>query len=159
MSPPCSPPPQSNPPPPAPLLQLAVPPGGSPRPVFLLCDQSRLLWRCLAHAAGQWPRGVSSLELRPWRFPFFLPPPPAPDPLPRPTWVVKSLIPPSSNCCNRCPLLFQATLKRYRPPRPDWYEEVYAKAMDQCMKSYESEVALAMQLCSSRVQLAYLISY
>lgn len=47
-------------------------------------------------------------------------------------------------------------MKRVHPPRPDWYEEFYAKEMDQGMKIYESEVALETQLCSSRVQLAYL---
>jgi hypothetical protein len=27
------------------------------------------------------------------------------------------------------------------PSRPDWYEEFYASAMDQGMKSYEAEVS------------------
>lgn len=49
---------------------------------------------------------------------------------------------PTSAAGARSPSETDATLKRYRPPRPDWYEEVYAKAMDQCMKSYESEIAV-----------------
>lgn len=32
-------------------------------------------------------------------------------------------------------------LERVHPSRPDWYEEFYATAMDQGMKSYESEIA------------------
>ncbi|WOK94262.1 methyltransferase-like protein 7A [Canna indica] len=35
-----------------------------------------------------------------------------------------------------------ATLERIHPPRPDWYEELFAKAMDQGMKSYEAEVSV-----------------
>jgi hypothetical protein len=31
-------------------------------------------------------------------------------------------------------------LERVHPSRPDWYEEFYATAMDQGMKSYEAEV-------------------
>ncbi|CAN6274464.1 unnamed protein product [Urochloa humidicola] len=32
-------------------------------------------------------------------------------------------------------------LERVHPSRPDWYEEFYATAMDQGMKSYEAEIA------------------
>nr|XP_043606460.1 methyltransferase-like protein 7B isoform X2 [Erigeron canadensis] len=32
-------------------------------------------------------------------------------------------------------------LNRIHPPRPDWYEEFYAAAMDRTMKSYEAEIA------------------
>ncbi|KAL0385826.1 UNVERIFIED_CONTAM: Methyltransferase-like protein 7A [Sesamum radiatum] len=32
-------------------------------------------------------------------------------------------------------------LNRIHPPRPDWYEEFYASAMDKTMKSYEAEIA------------------
>ncbi|KAL6513918.1 hypothetical protein OROHE_019374 [Orobanche hederae] len=32
-------------------------------------------------------------------------------------------------------------LNRIRPPRPDWYEELYALAMDKLTKSYEAEIA------------------
>ncbi|CAD6242416.1 unnamed protein product [Miscanthus lutarioriparius] len=32
-------------------------------------------------------------------------------------------------------------LQRVHPSRPDWYEEFYASAMDQGMKSYEAEIA------------------
>ncbi|KAG9140150.1 hypothetical protein Leryth_015772 [Lithospermum erythrorhizon] len=32
-------------------------------------------------------------------------------------------------------------LDRVHPPRPDWYEEFYASAMDKTMKSYEAEIA------------------
>ncbi|KAL4569511.1 hypothetical protein LXL04_025150 [Taraxacum kok-saghyz] len=35
----------------------------------------------------------------------------------------------------------KAVLNRVHPPRPDWYEEFYAKAMDTTMKSYEAEIA------------------
>jgi len=31
-------------------------------------------------------------------------------------------------------------LERVHPSRPDWYEEFYATAMDQVLKSYEAEV-------------------
>ncbi|KAK1437728.1 hypothetical protein QVD17_03524 [Tagetes erecta] len=34
-----------------------------------------------------------------------------------------------------------AVLNRVHPPRPDWYEEFYAVAMDASMKSYEAEIA------------------
>lgn len=34
-----------------------------------------------------------------------------------------------------------AVLNRVHPPRPDWYEEFYAVAMDRTMKSYEAEIA------------------
>ncbi|KAI3812034.1 hypothetical protein L1987_16735 [Smallanthus sonchifolius] len=34
-----------------------------------------------------------------------------------------------------------AMLNRVHPPRPDWYEEFYAAAMDASMKSYEAEIA------------------
>ncbi|CAH1414224.1 unnamed protein product [Lactuca virosa] len=34
-----------------------------------------------------------------------------------------------------------AVLNRVHPPRPDWYEEFYATAMDTTMKSYETEIA------------------
>ncbi|KAL8196469.1 hypothetical protein R6Q57_024764 [Mikania cordata] len=34
-----------------------------------------------------------------------------------------------------------AVLNRVHPPRPDWYEEFYAAAMDASMKSYEAEIA------------------
>ncbi|KAG8366366.1 hypothetical protein BUALT_Bualt17G0072300 [Buddleja alternifolia] len=34
-----------------------------------------------------------------------------------------------------------AVLNRVHPPRPDWYEELYASAMDKAMKSYEAEIA------------------
>ncbi|XP_022022199.1 methyltransferase-like protein 7A isoform X12 [Helianthus annuus] len=34
-----------------------------------------------------------------------------------------------------------AVLNRVHPPRPDWYEEFYAVAMDASMKSYEDEIA------------------
>lgn len=33
-----------------------------------------------------------------------------------------------------------AMLNRLHPPRPDWYEEFYATAMNTCMKSYEAEI-------------------
>lgn len=32
-------------------------------------------------------------------------------------------------------------LNRIHPPRPDWYEEFYASAMDKAMRSYEAEVS------------------
>ncbi|KAI7758276.1 hypothetical protein M8C21_005424 [Ambrosia artemisiifolia] len=32
-------------------------------------------------------------------------------------------------------------IPRVHPPRPDWYEEFYAVAMDASMKSYEAEIA------------------
>nr|GEX85132.1 methyltransferase-like protein 7A isoform X1 [Tanacetum cinerariifolium] len=32
-------------------------------------------------------------------------------------------------------------LNRVHPPRPDWYEEFYAGAMDRTMKTYEAEIA------------------
>ncbi|KAH7835116.1 hypothetical protein Vadar_023015 [Vaccinium darrowii] len=35
----------------------------------------------------------------------------------------------------------KAMLKAIHPPRPDWYEELYASALDTGMKSYEAEVA------------------
>ncbi|KAF8729477.1 hypothetical protein HU200_017412 [Digitaria exilis] len=35
----------------------------------------------------------------------------------------------------------EVMLERVHPPRPDWYEEFYAVAMDQGMKSYEAEIA------------------
>nr|CAB3451065.1 unnamed protein product [Digitaria exilis] len=38
----------------------------------------------------------------------------------------------------------EVMLERVHPPRPDWYEEFYAVAMDQGMKSYEAEVAEAL---------------
>lgn len=31
-------------------------------------------------------------------------------------------------------------MERLRPPRPDWYEEFYAQAMEEGMRSYEAEV-------------------
>ncbi|KAK9075462.1 hypothetical protein SSX86_003786 [Deinandra increscens subsp. villosa] len=34
-----------------------------------------------------------------------------------------------------------AVLNRVHPPRPDWYEEFYAAAIDASMKSYEDEIA------------------
>ncbi|KAI3467325.1 hypothetical protein Pfo_023988 [Paulownia fortunei] len=34
-----------------------------------------------------------------------------------------------------------AAMNRIHPPRPDWYEEFYASAMDKTMKSYEAEIA------------------
>ncbi|CAA0828655.1 S-adenosyl-L-methionine-dependent methyltransferases superfamily protein [Striga hermonthica] len=33
------------------------------------------------------------------------------------------------------------TLSKIRPPRPDWYEEFYALAMDKLTKPYEAEIA------------------
>ncbi|XP_057509587.1 uncharacterized protein LOC130792147 isoform X1 [Actinidia eriantha] len=33
-------------------------------------------------------------------------------------------------------------LNSIHPPRPDWYEEFYAYALDTCMKSYEAEIAV-----------------
>ncbi|KAL5981267.1 hypothetical protein ACLOJK_029188 [Asimina triloba] len=38
-------------------------------------------------------------------------------------------------------LYTQDVLNQIHPPRPDWYEEFYARAMNQVMKSYEEEVA------------------
>ncbi|KAJ8477472.1 hypothetical protein OPV22_021199 [Ensete ventricosum] len=35
-----------------------------------------------------------------------------------------------------------ATLERIHPARPDWYEEIYAQAMEEFMRSYEAEVAV-----------------
>ncbi|CAN6233467.1 unnamed protein product [Urochloa humidicola] len=35
----------------------------------------------------------------------------------------------------------EVMLERVHPSRPDWYEEFYATAMDQGMKSYEAEIA------------------
>ncbi|XP_020080616.1 methyltransferase-like protein 7A isoform X2 [Ananas comosus] len=35
-------------------------------------------------------------------------------------------------------------MERLRPPRPDWYEEFYAQAMEEGMRSYEAEVAEAL---------------
>ncbi|OAY70737.1 Methyltransferase-like protein 7A [Ananas comosus] len=32
-------------------------------------------------------------------------------------------------------------MERLRPPRPDWYEEFYAQAMEEGMRSYEAEIA------------------
>ncbi|GLU09433.1 hypothetical protein SLE2022_334600 [Rubroshorea leprosula] len=37
---------------------------------------------------------------------------------------------------------YQDMLKRIRPPRPDWYEELYASVLNSCTKSYEAEVAV-----------------
>ncbi|PIN13764.1 putative methyltransferase [Handroanthus impetiginosus] len=34
-----------------------------------------------------------------------------------------------------------AVLNRIHPPRPDWYEEFYASAMEKAMTSYEAEIA------------------
>lgn len=38
-------------------------------------------------------------------------------------------------------------LNRVHPPRPDWYEEFYAEAMDKTMKSYEAEVSSLVDFC------------
>ncbi|XP_057777230.1 uncharacterized protein LOC130995809 isoform X3 [Salvia miltiorrhiza] len=42
-------------------------------------------------------------------------------------------------------------LNRIHPPRPDWYEELYASAMDKTMRSYEAEVAEALPLKDASV--------
>ncbi|KAF8779795.1 hypothetical protein HU200_002055 [Digitaria exilis] len=39
------------------------------------------------------------------------------------------------------PIEPEVMLERVHPSRPDWYEEFYAVAMDQGMKSYEAEIA------------------
>ncbi|KAL5553760.1 hypothetical protein UlMin_041161 [Ulmus minor] len=36
---------------------------------------------------------------------------------------------------------YTATLKKIRPPRPDWYEEFYASVLNTSMKAYEAEIA------------------
>ncbi|RDY00656.1 Methyltransferase-like protein 7A, partial [Mucuna pruriens] len=36
---------------------------------------------------------------------------------------------------------YSATLKKFRPPRPDWYEELYAWVINSATKAYEAEVA------------------
>ncbi|XP_020702822.1 methyltransferase-like protein 7A isoform X1 [Dendrobium catenatum] len=33
------------------------------------------------------------------------------------------------------------SMEKFRPARPDWYEELFAKAMEEGMRSYEAEVA------------------
>ncbi|KAF5197276.1 Methyltransferase-like protein 7b [Thalictrum thalictroides] len=38
-------------------------------------------------------------------------------------------------------LNFQDMLNRIHPPKPDWYEEFFALAMEKSMKSYEAEIA------------------
>lgn len=43
----------------------------------------------------------------------------------------------------------KAVLNRVHPPRPDWYEEFYAVAMDASMKSYEAEVSKQMLIILS----------
>ncbi|RZC28554.1 hypothetical protein D0Y65_000501, partial [Glycine soja] len=35
-----------------------------------------------------------------------------------------------------------ALLKKFHPPRPDWYEEFYASVMNSAAKDYEAEVAM-----------------
>ncbi|KAL9999878.1 putative RNA-directed DNA polymerase [Helianthus debilis subsp. tardiflorus] len=42
-----------------------------------------------------------------------------------------------------CCCFMKAVLNRVHPPRPDWYEEFYALAMDASMKSYEDEVTMS----------------
>lgn len=39
----------------------------------------------------------------------------------------------------------QTMLNRIHPPRPDWYEEFYATAMDKTMISYEAEVGVLFE--------------
>ncbi|PRQ40756.1 putative phosphatidylethanolamine N-methyltransferase [Rosa chinensis] len=36
---------------------------------------------------------------------------------------------------------YTATLRKVHPPRPDWYEELYASALNTGMQSYEEEIA------------------
>ncbi|GMH01740.1 hypothetical protein Nepgr_003579 [Nepenthes gracilis] len=46
-----------------------------------------------------------------------------------------------SAASDRVPDISTAMLNRIHPPRPDWYEEFYASAMNNCMKSYEAEIS------------------
>lgn len=39
----------------------------------------------------------------------------------------------------------QTMLNSIHPPRPDWYEEFYASALDKTMKSYEAEVSASFE--------------
>lgn len=36
--------------------------------------------------------------------------------------------------------LVQVLLNKFHPPRPDWYEELYAWVLNSATKSYEAEV-------------------
>ncbi|KAH1059784.1 hypothetical protein GLYMA_02G109300v4 [Glycine max] len=40
------------------------------------------------------------------------------------------------------PREYTALLKKFHPPRPDWYEEFYASVMNSATKDYEAEVAM-----------------
>uniref|UniRef100_A0A7N0V4M5 Methyltransferase type 11 domain-containing protein n=1 Tax=Kalanchoe fedtschenkoi TaxID=63787 RepID=A0A7N0V4M5_KALFE len=48
-----------------------------------------------------------------------------------------SFLPARSSCASD----YEEALNRIRPSRPDWYEEMFATAMDASMKPYEAEVA------------------
>lgn len=49
----------------------------------------------------------------------------------------------------------QDMLNKIHPPRPGWYEELYALAMKKCTKSYEAEVGG----CPRTSNLCHLIEY
>lgn len=51
----------------------------------------------------------------------------------------------------------QVMLQRVHPSRPDWYEEFYASAMDQGMKSYEAEVCNFVSSYDSTFPVTYWI--
>lgn len=40
-------------------------------------------------------------------------------------------------------------LNRVHPPRPDWYEELYAAVLDKGMEAYEAEVSSILSVCIS----------
>lgn len=41
-------------------------------------------------------------------------------------------------------------LKRVHPPRPDWYEELYAAVLDKGLEAYEREVSGVLSVSISR---------
>lgn len=52
-------------------------------------------------------------------------------------------------------------LNSIHPPRPDWYEELYASALDMGMKSYEAQVSpiSVMRSWSTSIECAVSSSY
>lgn len=51
-------------------------------------------------------------------------------------------------------LCLQALLKKFHPPRPDWYEEFYASVMNSAAKDYEAEV-----FCSFLIFMGFVSSF
>ncbi|KAH1059783.1 hypothetical protein GLYMA_02G109300v4 [Glycine max] len=49
------------------------------------------------------------------------------------------------------PREYTALLKKFHPPRPDWYEEFYASVMNSATKDYEAEVGEAIPLSDASV--------